>query len=669
MIIESLSVTDFRVFQGRHTFDLSPRMVRGNRRPVILFGGLNGAGKTTTLLAVRLVLYGRLSIGPGTSQKKYEEFLSGCVHRSRDGVLQANHSSIELSFSYAHMGTENHYRVHRSWTNSGKKVVESLEIAKDGHVMTGLSYEQAQGFLDELIPTGVSDLFFFDGEKIADLVADQAGTALAESIKRLLGLDLIEKLHSDLGVLVRGESKSFANDDLLLKIEQKEGELRDAESRAEKYERELRDALPELAEARANYDIANRDFLGIGGAFAATREDEIARQRALVERRRAIEAEMREVFGGVYPLSLASSFMERTLEQVREDVGQRDERGGKEMLARFARELEERLHNVLSQTDEKTVKASITKLLKEKYTDTQPTEPVHDIGIKVLARVDANYEVARKSARPSISRLKGELISINAELDGIGERIARAPDDQMLRKTHDSLSAQQALINELEVCARLKRKEAQSSIQEALAIARTLDELHSQIQQSAVQSRQVELARAAQSSLSAYGLLAAQQKIKSLELEFADCFHRLARKDDLSISAKIHPETFQVTLLGANGKMVEKSELSAGEQQIYAIAMLEALARTSGRKLPIIIDTPLGRLDSKHRQKLVENYFPHASHQVIILSTDTEVDEAFYQSLSKHISHAYKLSYEAESGSTRALEGYFWRSRQNCEAA
>ena len=108
--------------------------------------------------------------------------------------------------------------------------------------------------------------------------------------------------------------------------------------------------------------------------------------------------------------------------------------------------------------------------------------------------------------------------------------------------------------------------------------------------------------------------------------------------------------------------MLHKDELSAGEKQIYAIAILEALAKTSGRHLPIIIDTPLGRLDSEHCTKLINNYFPYASHQVIILSTDTEIDESFYQDLKADISHAYQLEYQPEQGTTVANEGYFWKA-------
>ena len=77
----------------------------------------------------------------------------------------------------------------------------------------------------------------------------------------------------------------------------------------------------------------------------------------------------------------------------------------------------------------------------------------------------------------------------------------------------------------------------------------------------------------------------------------------------------ISSKDFSVVLFDREDRPLPKDSLSAGEKQIYAIAMLWSLARTSGRPLPVIIDTPLGRLDSDHRRLLVERYFPHASHQ------------------------------------------------------
>jgi DNA sulfur modification protein DndD len=88
--------------------------------------------------------------------------------------------------------------------------------------------------------------------------------------------------------------------------------------------------------------------------------------------------------------------------------------------------------------------------------------------------------------------------------------------------------------------------------------------------------------------------------------------------------------------------------------------VLWALARTSGRPLPVIIDTPLGRLDSDHRRLLVQNYFPHASHQTVILSTDTEVDQPYFEEPRPWTSKAYLLDFDPAEHSTKVASGYFW---------
>ena len=140
-----------------------------------------------------------------------------------------------------------------------------------------------------------------------------------------------------------------------------------------------------------------------------------------------------------------------------------------------------------------------------------------------------------------------------------------------------------------------------------------------------------------------------------------NCFNQLCRKHGLVKRIEIDPRNFAVTLYDRQNRSIPKAELSAGEKQIYAISMLWGLAKTSGRPLPMIIDTPLGRLDSDHRCRLIEHYFPYASHQVVVLSTDTELDKQNFEMLSPHVSHAYHLAYDQIQGSTKAEESYFWR--------
>ena len=105
-----------------------------------------------------------------------------------------------------------------------------------------------------------------------------------------------------------------------------------------------------------------------------------------------------------------------------------------------------------------------------------------------------------------------------------------------------------------------------------------------------------------------------------------------------------------------------KHRLSAGEKQLLAISFLWGLARVSGRNLPIAIDTPLGRLDSSHRSNLVERYFPTASHQVILLSTDTEITEEHVKKLRTQdvIAREYLLRYSSTDKGTTIENGYFW---------
>jgi len=139
----------------------------------------------------------------------------------------------------------------------------------------------------------------------------------------------------------------------------------------------------------------------------------------------------------------------------------------------------------------------------------------------------------------------------------------------------------------------------------------------------------------------------------------SESFKFLLRKKKLVERIEIDPATFSITLFDSAGNSIPKSRLSEGEKQIFAISILWGLARASSRPLPAIIDTPMARLDERHRTHLVERYFPNASHQVIILSTDTEIDEQYYESLAPNIARSYHLNYNEPQRRTVVEEGYF----------
>ena len=152
----------------------------------------------------------------------------------------------------------------------------------------------------------------------------------------------------------------------------------------------------------------------------------------------------------------------------------------------------------------------------------------------------------------------------------------------------------------------------------------------------------------------------AKLKLIEIETKFIKSYKELNRKEDLKISISIDPQSYNVILLDNFGNNIDKNGLSAGEKQIFAIAMLDALAAISGKKLPVVIDTPLGRLDSNHRDKLVQHYFPKASEQVIILSTDTEINEQYIKQMKDSISRKYDISFDQITKTSSVTTGYFW---------
>ena len=152
------------------------------------------------------------------------------------------------------------------------------------------------------------------------------------------------------------------------------------------------------------------------------------------------------------------------------------------------------------------------------------------------------------------------------------------------------------------------------------------------------------------------------KKLNKLEVEVTECFRYLLHKSDLVHRVAIDTHNFTLFLYDNQGQLVPKNRISAGEKQLLAISFLWGLARVSGRRLPVAIDTPLGRLDSSHRQNLVERYFPAASHQVILLSTDTEIGKLEVENLRslEAIQYEYLLKYDSQKNHTNLKKGYFW---------
>ena len=149
------------------------------------------------------------------------------------------------------------------------------------------------------------------------------------------------------------------------------------------------------------------------------------------------------------------------------------------------------------------------------------------------------------------------------------------------------------------------------------------------------------------------------QKVEKLEANIAKCFKYLAQKEAIITSIAIDPVTLDITLRDYNGGVLLKEQLSAGEKQMFAISIIWGLALSSGYKLPVIIDTPMARLDSAHRSNFIKKYLPNASSQVLVLSTDEEIYGQYLEDIKEYVGATYTLIYDEEEKCSSIWTGYF----------
>mgnify|MGYP001942268821 CR=1 FL=1 len=660
---------DFGVFSGQHTIDLAPRVKYNRKRPIVLFGGLNGSGKTTTLTAVRLALYGRQSLGRNISQAAYHEQLAEYIHKPNNSIIAPFSAAVELAFSYGKHGVHNEYKVIRSWENKKLKVIEHLEIFKDDQLLEGLSFDQLQSFLSELIPIGVADLFFFDGEKIADLAEDNTNEALADAINRLLGLDIIERLRADLGIYLREHTKSKAPKEITKELASLESTYADNYKKYQSHLNTAQNLNTELVSLESEVNSTKQRINDLGGAWAQSRQAEELRAEQIINERDGVKSEIKDLFSESLPILAAPKALEKLIKQLESEKQTKANIAARRELNKHINKLRKALGKELGSQNQTTIDQTIDSSFSKALDKTNDTRIRHDLSDTEYERVKGVITSFAPQQAIQLKKLSDKVESLEAELHITSKNIARAPEQSRLDDIVSELEVLQNKKGRITKEIDVARTEAKTSLRAAMDNLRRLRDLDTKFSKAMSHGQAIELASNTRGMLSDFSDKMKQRKLAILEQEFIKSFSKLARKDDMNIQVLIDPENFNVNLTDINGKVINKKNISAGEKQIYAIAMLEALGRTSGRNLPIIIDTPLGRLDSKHRSNLVKNYFSTASHQVLILSTDTEIDEEFYSELSPEISHAFSVEYDSKQGCSEYNEGYFWRAKQGVNYA
>jgi len=652
MIFEEIVLHNFGIYKGRHVVKLTPP---SPKKTIILLGGLNGSGKTTLLDALQLTLYGKFAKYSNRGNINYFDYLSSMINYHVD---PSNGAALELQFKHFKNGKEESIRVHRSWYSTGKNIKEIVEVKRDGildPIITNRWYE----YVEEFIPAKISSLFFFDGEKI-EAFADQnkAGALLRTGIHALLGLDLVDRLSTDLLTLERKRKAQLQSQQTRANITALETEVERLEKKAKEIAQQKTEAQRRLTQAKKEQDKLKEEYRREGGELFEQRGIIENQLKTAQEKLFILEEQLRELATGDAPLILVQHLLRETEQQA---IAEKKAKH----LSGLHEELEKRdttLLQLLKQHDVKqsaliAVEAFIQaeQLKREKYIE---TECYLNIDTKHFVPLHFNQIIANTNT------LIAQSETVTDEINACEQQLASIPDPESLEGITERLANIQ---NEIEktnlrikrleyeydaICRKMARRKAQM-----VEVSET--EMQEQFTNETTQ-RVIKHTEKVRSTLEKFAHAVTQKHILQLESLILDSFQQLSRKEHFINQIEIEPKNYTLTLYTATQEKVLPESLSAGERQLLAVSILWGLSRASGRPLPAIIDTPLSRLDGKHRKNLVDNYFYQASHQVILLSTDEEINKKYYRCLKPAIGREYHISYEEDKDSSIINPGYFF---------
>lgn len=670
MLINKLSLDNYGVFYGRHEFILNPEQTSDKYRPIILFGGMNGSGKTTIFDAIKLCLYGPDTLSRN-SNGKYNEYLKDRIHNSKELLIQPNYAVIEVEFQHSKFGEVNTYFVKREWENKNGKINEYLNIKKNGIDIDDVERKNWQDFVKELIPYGLSRLFFFDGEKIQKMMSEDSNEEFKKSIKSLIGLDLIERLSADIKIYRTTYLKDKANEALLNELASYTKEIESLTVEkiiiTEK-KSELNNSLLKTKNIIAEYESK----LAAQGGGYWEKKNQLSQQKSFLESDLEILREkIRELCTGLLPIAIASDCAGKFKNQIAKENEIQNKNAANKII-------NEKIKNIFKECNDKTlikyfdqidtkylnnIKNSIKQLLDDIFFNSEEKEDIkliHRLSSDQSSQLIYQVEHALKTIPEELNKLTNEYELKFGELQKIQVSLHKVPAESLIRPMHEKLNELNRVLGNLEN----ENKHLQDNLDQLEIknneIVRKKRFVETKLEEESKKDTKLKLVNRTDKILSLYYNELAKLKSSNLETEFIEIFSQLHRKKDMIHRIEIMPQTFDIILYDRNDKKIEKRSLSSGELEIFAMSMLWSLARISGQKLPFIIDTPLGRLDSSHRDNLLHLFFPYASHQMIIFSTDTEVDKKNFDILRPFISKCYILKHSDLEKQTVEQKGYFW---------
>ena len=644
MIIKRLEMHNFGVYAGDNQF------VFEGDKPIVLIGGMNGRGKTTFLEAVLIALYGSNSFAYTESKyKSYAQYLRSFVNKSAEDKC----CSVVLEFEIFN-GDVERYVIKREWDTLTKKTEERIKVYKDGTLNEFLTNNWPL-FVENILPSALSSFFFFDGEKIAEMAVDNSNNQLKNAIRAMLGITVLDVLENDISRNIKRIHKENSSSETADGVQKLRDEKDEAADQLRSIEEQIEQAEIILTEDTNKLDELHHLY-AVKGGNAVEKKQSIMQNRASPKAQLISEEErLYSISAEVLPLLMVSDLVSDIKLQATDEHND-------SILRQAVSQLEVLL------TDFEESYSGDTKASKDFYeyvrsqTADDCVESVYELSDQALFQVNELVETKITEARDLTEEILVSKRKLEKQISEQDSYLTLDINEKELQSIFSKIKkVEKKIVEDKVVLSKLDQKRASANarvmsttaefnkyVEAYLATAEMIDSTE----------RTLKYSNMALQILDRYQVELQKRKADLLSNTITECYKKLANKKNLINRIEMDPESLNVKYVSGDGLEVGRDSLSAGEQQLMVISILWALAICSKKKLPVIIDTPLSRLDSLHRAALIKTYFPNAGEQTIILSTDSEIDSKYYQLMKDDIGDEFTLNYDERTKSTSIERGY-----------
>lgn len=656
MYFSRIALYNFGIYKGVHEVRLTDKV---RNRNVTLIGGLNGRGKTTLHDAALLALYGKQALKyMQENARSYDRFLLDHIHKS----AAAPEAYVEVTLV---LENDSVLTVRRSWQSRNGKITQSVHVTKDNQEDSYLA-ESWQYYVEEILPFGIAKFFFFNNEKITQLADDASFEQIKSSIKSAIGVTTIENAISHLNAVIRRKKEAlqaFEKGEVNQEYQQIQTQLADSRQKLEQARREVEAMDMDYGELVARMEATEEQFWASGGELSRNRDEILKeRQRVSEEAARVRGEVLQMVSNAATPLLLCQNLVRQAYNEADGQRNANAQRYYERMLRALRERVTERLRD-FQVSDE--IMAAIERVIMEELGTQAEETPDMTTVFSASGLLSAENLISHgfSSMTGRIGELIGSQKDYESQIMNLDTHLKEADDKTEAMRLFEDLK-------ELEKQRSVRIYAIQKKQDEIASLERHMDTMKARRIQLLTNilgkenenddnARIIQYAAMSIEALREFERRLQREKVEQLSETVTSCFQSLVGKTSLVKRIEIHSDTLDVTMTDANGAELFKHQLSAGEQQMFAISIVWALALTSGYQAPVMIDTPMARLDSIHRENFVRKYLPAASSQVIVLSTDEEVYGGYLDALREYVVDSYTLKYSDSEQCTSIVHGYF----------